>query len=75
MASSFLFIANNFGVGGRAFFIAVGDLNNDADLDLVVTTFGDKLVRILLGNGDGSFVAAGGFSLNTPTSVVIGNFN
>lgn len=37
--------------------VGAGDLDNDGNTDLVVTSFGDREMTILLGNGDGTFTA------------------
>ncbi|CAF2588678.1 unnamed protein product [Rotaria sp. Silwood2] len=36
--------------------LAVGDFNNDARLDIVVTNFGGYYICVLLGTGDGTFL-------------------
>lgn len=55
-------------------FVAVGDLNGDGKLDLVLTTVSQ--VYVLLGNGDGTFQAAVAYPAGVNlTSVAIGDFN
>jgi hypothetical protein len=57
-----------------AYYVTVADLNGDRRLDLVIVSGGQ--LRVLLGNGDGTFAAPASYSL--PTSVgqlVAGDFN
>jgi hypothetical protein len=69
-------------VGGDPVAIAVGDLNADGFLDLVVANSAGNNVSVLLGNGTGAFSAvqapqgAPNFSTgNAPDAVVLGDFN
>jgi hypothetical protein len=58
--------------------IAVGDFNNDGIADLAVTSGGDNTIVILLGNGDGTFIATSGSPIpvgNFPEAVKVGDFN
>jgi hypothetical protein len=56
--------------------IAVGHLNADAALDLVVANYGDSTVSVLLGNGDGTFRAAQDYSTGGgPLSVAVGDLD
>jgi hypothetical protein len=69
-------------VGGDPVAIAVGDLNADGFLDLVVANSAGNNVSVLLGNGTGAFAVvqtaqgAPNFSTgNAPDGVVLGDFN
>lgn len=71
----------SYGVGLGAASVAVGDFNNDGKLDLAVAVEGVNLnygatVKILLGNGDGTFQAPFAYEVGTaPNSVAVGDFN
>ncbi|MCE9562506.1 MAG: FG-GAP-like repeat-containing protein [Planctomycetes bacterium] len=65
-----------FDVGNQPYSVAVGDVNGDSKLDLVVANYGSNNVSVLLGNGDGTFptilnLPAG----NSPHSVALGDVN
>ena len=56
--------------------IAVGDFNGDGKLDLAITNLNSDSVRILLGNGDGSFSQGSQIHVgHRPTAVAVGDFN
>lgn len=58
--------------------IAIGDLNNDNKLDLVVVNSGASNIRIFLGQGDGSFSTQTTLSTGTgssPLGIAIGDLN
>jgi len=56
--------------------VAVGDLNRDGRLDLVVANQADNTVSVLLGTGIGNFGAATNFAVGAnPNAVAVGDFN
>ncbi|CAF4076324.1 unnamed protein product, partial [Rotaria sp. Silwood1] len=57
--------------------LAVGHLNDDNMLDIVVTNYGNNSVGVFLGQGDGTFMSQTTYSLGTvsPYSIGIGDFN
>jgi hypothetical protein len=69
--------AQSYAVGSGASSVAVGDLNGDGHLDLVVANRYDGTVTILLGNGDGIFQAARNYGTvgYLPYSVAVGDFD
>jgi hypothetical protein len=58
--------------------LALGDFNNDTQLDIVVANFVNQNVGILLGYGNGSFTNQTTYSTgldSQPYSVAVGDFN
>jgi hypothetical protein len=56
--------------------VAVGDLNGDGKLDLVVVNHDGNDVSIFLGNGNGTFQSAANYAVGTsPDCVALGDFN
>jgi hypothetical protein len=73
--STFL-VAPAVSISGAPTSVAVGDLNNDGKLDLVVANSSAAIVTVLLGKGDGGFQAAVNYPVGrNPSSMVIGDFN
>jgi FG-GAP-like repeat len=66
--------ANGNGIGPAS--VAVGDFNNDGNLDIVTADYSDGFVSVLLGNGDGTFQNPVTYAVgNNPISVAVGDFN
>ena len=66
------------GAGLRRFSVAVGDLNNDKRMDLVVTHSGDSSLGIFLGHGNGSFNSEVIYLLeigSNPQNLIMDDFN
>jgi hypothetical protein len=67
-----------FSVGTAPARVALGDLNGDAKLDIVVTNSGDNTVTVLLGDGSGDFspAASSPFTVgSTPVGLAVGDVN
>jgi hypothetical protein len=68
--------AVNYAAGKDPRSVAVGDLNGDGKLDLVVANQDSRNVSVLLGNGDGTFAPAVNYAVgDTPLFVAIADFN
>jgi hypothetical protein len=68
----------SFRIGSSPIWIALGDVNNDKQLDIVTANQGSKTINFLFGKGDGTFTMTNySFSVSyaTPYSVVVGNVN
>jgi hypothetical protein len=68
----------NYPVGVKPMSVAVADFNGDGNLDFAVTDYinGFGTVSIFLGNGDGTFRAAGNYNAGQiPSSVAVGDFD
>jgi PKD repeat protein len=71
--------AISLGIGG-AFPVAQADLDDDGKLDLVTVEFSSftqqTTVRVLSGNGDGTFTVASSFAVNEPVyAATVADFN
>jgi len=67
-----------FATGLTPVAVALGDLDGDGDLDMVVANSASAppTVSVLLGNGTGGFGAQTTFAVgNTPNDVALGNLN
>jgi hypothetical protein len=73
--------AQSYPAEGNPVSVAVGDFNGDGKQDLAVADFGDingsgRGVRVLLGQGDGTFLPAAFYpAVGRPVSVAVGDFN
>ncbi len=65
--------AVSYNAGPFPYSIAVGDFNRDGKVDLAVAS--GRVVRVLLGNGDGTFQAAADYSMGNALSLAVGDFN
>jgi VCBS repeat protein/FG-GAP repeat protein len=69
-----------YAVGNKPHDVAIGDLNGDGHLDVIVSNITDQNIMVLLGNGDGTFQSPVAYSLGNlgtswPTGVAVGGFN
>jgi hypothetical protein len=66
----------DYPTGSIPYWVAVGDLNNDSKLDLVIANNGGSSVSVLLGKGDGTFQAKTDFVTgSSPAFVALGDVN
>ena len=68
----------NFATGGRAFFVAAGDMTGDGWTDILTVNKEGESVSFLIGFGDGDFVQHQDYLLpggSQPSSLVIADFN
>ena len=56
--------------------LAIGDFNEDANLDVATANEGEDTISILLGNGNGTFSTNTSYSTGSePTGVYVSDFN
>src|SRR2546426_554610 len=74
-AQTVSFIARrDFAVGAHPQSVAVGDVNADGKMDVVVANAGSNTVSVLLGNGDSTFVTLAPIAVGTtPQSIAVGD--
>ena len=66
----------DYSVGQFPIAMAVGDVDGDGNLDLIVANINDGTVSVLLGNGNGTFQGQTTFATGeNPESVAVGDFN
>src|SRR5438445_781162 len=69
-------VSSLFVTGNCPCSIALGDINGDGKLDLVVANSVDNALTVLLGNGDGTFtLASSPPAVGTPFGLGVGDFN
>jgi hypothetical protein len=71
-------IAYSTGSSSRPYSIAIGHLNNDTKMDIIVANSGNENIGILFGYGNGSFTTEMTYSIGTgsnPQNVVVDDFN
>ena len=67
-----IFLNITYDVGDNPKSVAIGDLDGDGVLDLVVANKNDNNVSVLMGNGDGTFASDVTYGVgNSPQSVAI----
>jgi len=66
---------NQVSVGTTPSSVAVGDFNNDAHQDLVITNSGSNNVSIKFGDGAGGFSGTTVLNASQPSAVAVGDFN
>ncbi len=71
-----IFPPRTFPVGFGPEYAAHADMNNDGEIDFVVSNAADGTMSVLLGNGDGTFLPhIVSFAGNTPRGFALGDFD
>jgi len=71
-------VTHSTGPYSSPYSLAVGDFNNDTNLDIVVANYGSDNVGIFFGWGNGSFASQTTYSTgfdSSPYSLAVGDFN
>src|SRR4029453_3175464 len=64
-----------FTVGDLPTGIATGDFNGDGHLDVVLASFGEDYVTVLLGDGNGGFRSSANYrAIDSPDSIIAADF-
>lgn len=76
LTSTPVFVGGAFAVGDSPSGVVCADFNRDGKLDLATANDLDATVSVLLGQGDGTFLAAAAFPVgNYPSTLVAADFN
>jgi hypothetical protein len=68
--------ATNYGTGSSPIGVAVGDINGDGIPDIVTANIDSDSVSVLLGKGDGTFLAKKDYAVGSkPIPVLLGDLN
>ncbi len=66
------------GSGSQPYFVAIGDFNNDNQLDIAIANQGSNSFGVLLGCGNGTFFSQLNYFIadgSQPVSIAVGDFN
>jgi hypothetical protein len=66
------------GTGSQPFSVAIGDFNNDNQLDIAIANYGNNHVGVLLGCANGTFFSQLNYFIgdgSQPYSIAVGDFN
>jgi hypothetical protein len=68
--------AYSSGAGSTPYGVAVGDVNNDGQIDIATANYGDKSIGLLLGRAGGGYATATSYkTTGLPMGVAIGDVN